>query len=412
MTTSPHEPTTPQRRRFDPMSGTWGMVLVDLLAVVILASVAKAVSDRFDTSSARWAVFVGATALLILVAVATPLRILLLQQRRVDDEKTQALHAQFERTQFDATVGRALDMADNEDQALAVAVRALVLAAPTFDSTVLLADNSDAHLQLAARSPGCSEDSVCNVATPRGCPALRHGHTLEFGAGQLDCCPNLVDRGDETLTALCIPVSIVGRATGVVHTVASGRSLTEPERVRVEAVARQAGQRVGMLRATAQTSLQASTDPLTGVLNRRSLENAVRGLQQQTVPFAVTICDLDDFKDLNDTFGHDTGDRALRLFSRLLRNGVRSTDLVARYGGDEFVVVSPHEDATSVALVLNRIRLELKVALSDGRTPAFTISAGVADTSEAEDFAAVLTVADARLLEAKRAGRDRVLSKA
>jgi diguanylate cyclase (GGDEF)-like protein len=181
------------------------------------------------------------------------------------------------------------------------------------------------------------------------------------------------------------------------------------ERDRIETVARQAGQRVGMLRATAQTQLQASTDPLTGLLNRRSMENEVRHFSKQQVPYTAAILDLDHFKMLNDTYGHETGDRALRLFSRTLRNTVRATDVVSRHGGEEFVVVFPHASPRDAAAVLERVRLELIVALGDGRTPAFTMSAGVADSSEAPDHEAVLAIADERLLAAKRAGRNRVL---
>ena len=118
------------------------------------------------------------------------------------------------------------------------------------------------------------------------------------------------------------------------HVVRDDRPFDAVERSRIETVAHQSGQRVGMLRATAQTQLQASTDPLTGLYNRRSMENSVRQLVQDQVPFAVSICDLDHFKALNDTYGHDTGDRALRVFSRTLRNTVRAGDLVSRHGGE------------------------------------------------------------------------------
>ena len=205
-------------------------------------------------------------------------------------------------------------------------------------------------------------------------------------------------------------MSVVGRATGVVHAVRAGQPFEPAERSLIETVAHQSGQRVGMLRATAQAQLQASTDPLTGLYNRRSMENSVRQLVHEHTPFTVSICDLDHFKHLNDTFGHDTGDRALRLFARTLRNTVRANDLVSRHGGEEFVVVLPYADVETAKSILDRVRLELLAALSDGRTPAFTVSAGIADSSEAEDYQTLLALADERLLEAKRAGRDRVLT--
>lgn len=387
------------------------MVLLDLAVVVVLASSAKLLADAFSSPLLGWIVFAGATAALVLGAVAFPLRLLLLRQRTETQAVADTLQARNERQEFGARLARALDMADSEPVALRIAAVALQQCGDEIDGSILLADNSDAHLQSVISTGGCRPESTCEVATPRGCPAVRNGHTLEFASsGQLDCCPHLSDRGAGGLSAICVPVSIVGRATGVVHTVRSGRPFDEVERDRIEAVARQAGQRVGMLRATQQAELQASTDPLTGLYNRRSMENAVRALVRDHVPFAVAICDLDHFKMLNDTYGHDTGDRALRVFARTLRNTVRAGDLVSRHGGEEFVVVLPFSDAEAAADVLDRVRLELAMAVSDGRTPAFTVSVGVADTGEIDGYEALLNLADERLLAAKRAGRDRVLA--
>ncbi len=398
--------------RFNPMSGSWPMVLVDLVVVVSIACAARAIADSVATGSTRWWVFISVTSLFILIAVAIPLRILLLAQRKESEATTKALQHQNERQQFDARLSRALEMADAEPAALLTAARALAMCAPDVEASILLADNSDAHLQTVTQTDGCTTVGICDVATPRGCPAVNQGHTLAFASSdQLDSCPHLVERGVPSLSALCVPVSVVGRATGVVHVVRDARPFDALERSHIETVAHQSGQRVGMLRATAQTQLQASTDSLTGLYNRRTMENSVRSLVHDEVPFAVSICDLDRFKNLNDTYGHDTGDRALRLFARTLRNTVRSADLVSRHGGEEFVVVMPYADSVIATAVLDRVRLELLSVVGDGRTPAFTVSAGIADTTESGDYQALLGLADERLLEAKRSGRDRVLAR-
>jgi diguanylate cyclase (GGDEF)-like protein len=389
------------------------MTLIDLVVVVALACAAMALAHTLGPdASTQWLVFISATSFLILVFVAWPLRFLLRTQRAESDAANHALRLQNDRKEFDARLGRALEMADAEPVALTIAARALNMCANEISASVLLADNSDAHLQTVITTEGSAPEGTCDVATPRGCPAVRIGHTLEFpDSDQLDSCPHLRDRGVPTLAALCVPVSVVGRATGVVHAVRRGVPFDAAERARIETVARQSGQRVGMLRATEQAQLQASTDPLTGLNNRRSMENSVRHLVHEDVPYAVTICDLDHFKVLNDTYGHDTGDRALRLFARTLRNTVRAGDLVSRHGGEEFVVVLPFADADAAAAVMDRLRLELVAALSDGRTPSFTMSAGVADTTESCDYQELLGLADERLLEAKRSGRDRVLTR-
>lgn len=397
-------------RRFDPMSGSWPMVLTDLVFVVGLAAGAKYVAERFDGAGLQWLVFLGTIAATVLLLVAIPLRVLLLAQRAEAAKQSEGLQDQYDKQQFDAQLVRAFDMADSEQSALGIATRALEQSGSDLAGQVLFADSSDAHLQTVAMVHQTGAHGCCEVATPRGCPAVRNGHSLHFDdAAQLDSCPYLFERATAGMTAVCVPVSIVGRATGVVHATRIGAPFSTMERDRIETVARQAGQRVGMLRATAQTQLQASTDPLTGLLNRRSMENEVRQFSKQQVPYSAAILDLDHFKMLNDTYGHETGDRALRLFSRTLRNTVRATDVVSRHGGEEFVVVFPHASPKDAAAVLERVRLELIVALGDGRTPAFTMSAGVADSSEAADHEAVLAIADERLLAAKRAGRNRVL---
>ncbi len=397
--------------RINMMSDRWPTVFADLVVVVGLASVGRAISQRFESGSSAWIAFVVATACLVMLIVALPLRSMLRAQRRADEGTHDELRLQNERQQFDAQLGRALEMADAEPVALSMAARALTMCGPDLQASILLADNSDAHLQTVITTNNCSTEAMCEVATPHGCPAVRIGHTLDFSsADQLDCCPHLSERGVASLAALCVPVSVVGRATGVVHVVRNGKPFDAVERSRIETVAHQSGQRVGMLRATEQAQLQASTDPLTGLYNRRSMENSVRSLVQDHIPFAVSICDLDHFKMLNDTYGHDTGDRALRVFARTLRNTVRAGDLVSRHGGEEFVVVLPNADSDSAMLVMDRLRLELCAAVGDGRTPSFTVSAGIADTSESGDYQTLLALADERLLAAKRSGRDRVLT--
>jgi len=133
----------------------------------------------------------------------------------------------------------------------------------------------------------------------------------------------------------------------------------------------------------------------------------VRLLVQQGERLAVVIADLDHFKVLNDTHGHDAGDRALRMFARVLRRSVREADLVCRYGGEEFIVVCPGSDKESASLVFDRVRMELEATLGDGRTPSFTVSAGVADSGDADDFADMVSLADVALMQAKDDGRNR-----
>jgi diguanylate cyclase (GGDEF)-like protein len=164
-----------------------------------------------------------------------------------------------------------------------------------------------------------------------------------------------------------------------------------------------------MLRAFEKSEIQARTDPLTGLWNRRSLENRVRDLRREGTSYALAYGDLDHFKELNDTHGHEAGDQALRLFSRVLRDSIRPTDFSARYGGEEFVVVLPECSPALAVQVLDRLRERLALTLASARVPAFTVSFGVAASIDGETFDEVVAVADGALLAAKGAGRNQTL---
>jgi diguanylate cyclase (GGDEF)-like protein len=144
-------------------------------------------------------------------------------------------------------------------------------------------------------------------------------------------------------------------------------------------------------------------------MNRRSLENEIAHLRARGAALVAVMADLDHFKRLNDTYGHETGDRALRLFAQTLRGGVRGDDLVARYGGEEFAVVMPDIPVGRVPDVVEGIRATLSEALRAAGLPDFTASFGVVESADGEELHELLARADAALLEAKRAGRDRLV---
>jgi diguanylate cyclase (GGDEF)-like protein len=207
-----------------------------------------------------------------------------------------------------------------------------------------------------------------------------------------------------------MPVSVMGRTVGVIHTV--GARNTEIDRAVVgdlQAIANQAGGRLGMLRVLADSQLQASTDGLTGLLNRRALEDRFRVFRTRTGPLAVAMADLDHFKRLNDTHGHETGDRALRTFAETLRATLRSEDVVCRHGGEEFALIFPACSADAAGKLLDRVRSQLSDTLASTGLPRYTASFGVVDGDPREDLEALLRRADAGLFEAKRLGRDRIV---
>ncbi|GGB45467.1 hypothetical protein GCM10011505_28380 [Tistrella bauzanensis] len=164
----------------------------------------------------------------------------------------------------------------------------------------------------------------------------------------------------------------------------------------------------------------AETDFLTGVMNRRSFfDVASRDLTialHHGSPLAVVMLDLDHFKQINDRYGHGVGDEVLRSVAERCRSAIRGGDLVARMGGEEFVILLHHAAADAAAALAERLRVALAgtpVALSDGRAIPITASLGVAvagpdDTTIDE----LMTRADAALYRAKAAGRNRVAAAA
>ncbi|WP_315928106.1 PleD family two-component system response regulator [Mesorhizobium sp. SP-1A] len=170
-----------------------------------------------------------------------------------------------------------------------------------------------------------------------------------------------------------------------------------------------------------QTIEMAVTDGLTGLHNRRYLDSHLQTLFERAVarrrPLSVMITDLDRFKSINDSHGHDGGDDVLREFARRLRKNVRGIDLACRYGGEEFVVVMPDTDGEVAEMVAERIRAQIAgvpfAVGTEGKTVEVTISVGVSSLLKGLDSSeALMKRADLALYEAKNGGRNRVVAKA
>jgi GAF domain-containing protein len=236
------------------------------------------------------------------------------------------------RREFETRLANALEMADNEEQTMSAVTRALRSVLPDSSIEVLVADNSHAHLERRLVTGPRPEGGGCPVESPDRCVAARRGQTQTFHDSEdLDACPHLQGRDIGRCGAVCVPVSIMGRTVGVVHRADPlPMEIDDASTRQLEVLANQLGARIGMLRVMVESQLQASTDQLTGLPNRRAFEDHVRRLHQAGIEYAMVFADLDHFKVLNDTFGHEAGDRALRVFSGVLREGVRPDDLVPR----------------------------------------------------------------------------------
>jgi len=173
------------------------------------------------------------------------------------------------------------------------------------------------------------------------------------------------------------------------------------------------------LRDNVQMSIEmAITDVLTGLFNRRYMESHLATLVEQAAsrgkPLTVMVVDIDYFKAINDSHGHDAGDDVLRDFALRIKRSIRGIDLACRYGGEEFVLVMPETDMAVAAMVAERLRRRIAAepfAIQQGsRVVPVTISIGIAALRGKDDTAAsVLKRADQALYRAKRDGRNRVV---
>jgi diguanylate cyclase (GGDEF)-like protein/PAS domain S-box-containing protein len=156
----------------------------------------------------------------------------------------------------------------------------------------------------------------------------------------------------------------------------------------------------------------AEKDPLTGVANRRFLDSVVteqlQMLGRTGIPFCVVLIDIDEFKRINDTWGHAAGDQALIRFARLLDTLCRGSDVAGRFGGEEFLVVLPGARLAAAARVAERIRNATPEATPREITSRLTASFGVAEALLGDAPETLLARADAALYRAKHGGRNRV----
>jgi len=161
-----------------------------------------------------------------------------------------------------------------------------------------------------------------------------------------------------------------------------------------------------------QLELLATQDPLTGAGNRRllqvDLDGVIGAMQRNGTPAVVAVLDLDHFKRVNDTRGHEVGDRVLVRFVEIVRSRIRKSDGLYRFGGEEFVILLPQVRIEAARIALGDLRERLNDGLAE-IAEAVTVSIGAAELAPGEDWSGWLVRADAALYRAKQAGRNRVV---
>ena len=320
------------------------------------------------------------------------------------------LEADARRDDFGRQLSEAFEMVDDETAALEIVTRAMGTAAADTPTELLVSTSNQTDLHLVATHPTAGGPG-CSVDSPFGCVAVRRGAPTVFESSEaLNACPKLVNRPTGPCSAVCIPVTFMGRALGVLH--ATGPTGSPPgtnEQHRLITLASLSGARLGTVRAFNESQEQATTDTLTGLFNRRAIESRLTRLSANKVPYALAMADLDHFKMLNDSHGHEAGDRALVQFATVLRSACRSDDLVGRWGGEEFVAILVGTTLEEARMVLDRLREHLAADLAKANTARFTSSFGVAHSTDHHGIDELIRAADVALYHAKEHGRDQVV---
>ncbi len=217
---------------------------------------------------------------------------------------------------------------------------------------------------------------------------------------------------------ICLPLTSRDRRLGVIYFYRTDRDTFAPTEIELLATfASLAAQAIENVRLYAQVQEQARTDSLTGLNNRGEFQRRLKEEEERSRrynrSFSLLMLDIDHFKTVNDSYGHQAGDEVLRALAARLREQNRPADHAARYGGEEFVVILPettNEGALALAERLRAAVADTAVPVTEGRTIPVTISIGVATfPADAGSGTALIAAADAALYVAKQGGRNRVI---
>jgi diguanylate cyclase (GGDEF)-like protein len=312
-------------------------------------------------------------------------------------------------------MGEVLQACLTEDEAYVVVAR---FAEQLFaeESGAVFVMSASRNLVEARATWGGFPSAEWGLFKPEDCWALRRGraHAVDDTGNGVRCehLPRPLP-----VTTLCVPLAAQGESLGVLYLATMGTTppgeVWEGKQQLAQTVAEQLGLAVANLKLRETLRNQSIHDPLTGLFNRRymeeTLERELRRAERNHRQLCIVMLDLDRFKGFNDTFGHDTGDVVLAEFGRLLRTSVRTADVVCRYGGEEFVLILPDATADDSFRRMEQLRVaatQLYVKHREQSIGAPSFSGGIAAFPTNGDKAEeLLRAADTALYRAKTTGR-------
>jgi diguanylate cyclase (GGDEF)-like protein len=322
------------------------------------------------------------------------------------------IRREIEPAQDQADFVDTLQLAESEEEAHRLLQRRLVRVVRESEVTVLNRNNSADRLEpMTDVAPESELAAGLERAAPRACLAIRSARPHDEDPDRpalLNCdvcgpCPGF---------STCTPLTVGGEVIGSVL-VNRPRPCNDHERRQVRDAVSQAAPVLANLRNLAIAELRAATDALTGLPNKRAVGDNLKRMFAQasrtSSPMALVLLDLDHFKKLNDTFGHQVGDQALASVGATMRSSLRDNDFAGRNGGEEFAIILPGTDAAGALVAADMLRQSIADITVPGLDLHLTASLGVAAYPEhALSPERLERLADAALYLAKRSGRNRV----
>jgi diguanylate cyclase (GGDEF)-like protein len=383
----------------------WHSLLLLVLYYAQEAQILDQVDKRAGAIGSPFVQLIAYTLIFCVVAIATSSFSAVnereLRRRRVDLEALAAMATDLEGVEDSADVSETLlggivEAFDFE--------RAVLLGAPTDEELILLAHHGEVNSGAAEVQPG--EGSIVSAAMT----SRRRLLVEEVNPATDQWLASLLP-GAERLVV--IPLNAEGHSIGVMvaeHSLRAGSRIEHRVVTMVERFASHGALALRNAWLLEQVRAMASTDGLTGIANRHTFdETLTRELSRASragEDLSLVLMDIDHFKKLNDTFGHQTGDDVLRRVAATLKATARIYDTPARYGGEEFGVILPRTSPADAEMVANRLR---EAIAASGDDPAVTVSAGVATFPlDAADPAALIGASDEALYASKHNGRNQV----
>ncbi|HAT8750637.1 TPA: diguanylate cyclase [Legionella pneumophila] len=253
--------------------------------------------------------------------------------------------------------------------------------------------------------------------TPEQCWAIRLGRIHYAGSSRIELmCSHTMFAEQPELSLLCVPLMAQNDIYGLLY-LEVGLKFDENQRLLITAFAELTALALANVRLRENLRYQSIRDPLTGLYNRRYLEDflfkQLHQAERTKASFAILMLDLDHFKKINDTFGHDAGDLVLKELGQILNNDIRLGDIAARYGGEEFVLLLYDIDAQAAKMKAENLRSAISnLHVKYGAQPVGQITASIGISvypDDAKSLAELIEAADKALYQAKNKGRNKVI---